>query len=63
MDKYVLVLCKVYTQSKLCIILFYFNFLGKDLSGAFLEMSHKYKSEVILFQPFPAPHPMIVLNL
>ena len=37
-------------------------FLGKDLSGAFLEMSHKYKSEIISFQPFPAPDPMIVIN-
>ena len=37
-------------------------FPGKMSSQVFLEMSQKYKADIISLQPFPAPYPVVVLN-
>lgn len=31
-------------------------------SEVFLEMSQKFKTDIITIQPFPAPYPIVVLN-
>ena len=44
------------------VLMFACVFPGKMSSQVFLETSQKYKTEIISFQPFPAPFPVVVLN-